>query len=342
MIFGITSRDHPAVAVQSLETGERRILARDAVLARIVGPRLVWVEAGRVVGAPFDSTALTLSGPPVPIATDGLAFDKAPDTFEISDTGTLFFHPHVEAKPVALAWLDRAGTKARVAGGEGARIGGPHLSPDGTRVAFSDSTGDNDVWTMDLGRGALSRVSFGPGEDESPVWSPDGEWIAWASSRPGQGRGLYRRRSDGSGVEEKLWADPRHFHADAWTRDGRSIVLTVDDPKTGWDVYLVTLGATFVATPLLAERFSESNARLSPDGRWIAYVSDESGRREVYAQSFPGLGRKVQISVGGGLEPMWNPRGGAIVYRSTTSRNFVSVSVAAREALLPSPAHSND
>ena len=214
------------------------------------------------------------------------------------------------------------------------RYADPRLSPDGARVAAEETSesGNEDVWAIDLRRGALSRLSFAPGEDETPVWSPDGAWIAWAAERAGEGRALYRRRSDGSGSEERLWAsDGRHFHADSWTPDGKSILITVDNPTTGWDVYLVTLGPEPAARPLLNERFNETGARVSRDGRSIVYVSDESGRDEVYTQAFPELGRKVQISVAGGSEPIWNPRGGEIVYRAGASRDFMSVAVRSGE-----------
>jgi Tol biopolymer transport system component len=184
----------------------------------------------------------------------------------------------------------------------------------------------------------MSRFSFGAGEDETAVWSPDGAWIAWASENAGEGRALYRRRSDGSGAAEKLWdSEGRHFHADGWTPGGKGILITVDDPKSGWGVYLVALDPTPSAKPLLRDRFNATAPRVSPDGRWLAYVSDESGRNEVYAQAFPELGRKVQVSVAGGAEPVWHPRGGEIVYRSTSSRTFMSVAVQARETLALSP-----
>jgi hypothetical protein len=113
--------------------------------------------------------------------------------------------------------------------------------------------------------------------------------------------------------------------------------VTVDDPKTGWDVVLITLGPKPSARPLLREPFNETGPRVSPDGRWIVYTSDESGRNEVYAQAFPGLGHKLQISVAGGSEPIWHPRGSEIVYRSATSRDFMSVAVRPKETLLLSP-----
>ncbi len=127
------------------------------------------------------------------------------------------------------------------------------------------------------------------------------------------------------------------MHVACWTPDGKAVVVTVDDAKTDWDVYLITLGSKASARPLLRDSFNGSRPRVSPDGRWIAYVSDESGRDEVYVQAFPDLGRKVQVSVAGGTEPNWHPRGGEIVYRAATSRDRMSVAAQGRETLLLSP-----
>ena len=194
------------------------------------------------------------------------------------------------------------------------------------------------MWNIDLRRGALSRLTLTEGEDETGVWSPDGAWVAWASSRAGGGRALYKRASDGSGKEERLWdAQGLHFHTASWTIDGKAVLVTQDNPKTGWDVLLVTLGEKPISTPILADPFNETGARLSPDGRWIAYVSDESGRSEIYARAFPDLSRKVQISVQGGVEPVWHPAGNEIVYRSLASRDFMRVSVETKGALSISP-----
>jgi Tol biopolymer transport system component/aminoglycoside phosphotransferase (APT) family kinase protein len=329
----------PALAVQSLETGERRVLAQDARFARSVGRSIVWMENGRLVGAPLDPARLAFSRAPAAIPTDGLDAGPSPTALDVSASGSLVFMRGATTE-AGLVWIDRGGTKTRATTREGICFD-PRLSPDGARVAVQGASGgkdDADVWTVDLRRGTLSRFTFGAGEDETAVWSPDGAWIAWASERAGEGRSLYRRRSDGSGAEERLWiSDGRHFHADSWTPDGKGILVTLDDPKAGWDVYLITLGPKPSAKPLLRDSFNEASPRVSPDGRWIIYVSDESGRNEVYAQAFPDLGRKVQVSVAGGTEPIWHPRGGEIVYRSATSRDFMSVAVQARETLVLSP-----
>jgi Tol biopolymer transport system component len=372
VLLTIMTDGQPTLAVQSLDTGERHVLAEGARFARPVGRSLVWMDDERLMAAPFDPARLVLTGTPVTVPIDGLGAGDIAAVFDVSNSGSLLFMAaraaagrraggEVEMATAAsvagdgsdatgsgLVWIDRQGTNTRVALRRG-DLSDPRLSPDGTHVAAEAPSGGgdpDDVWAIDLRRGGVSRLSFGDGEDETAVWSPDSAWIAWASSRAGARRALYRRRSDGSGHEEKLWvSDGQHFHAQAWTPDGTGILVSVDDPKTGWDVMLVTLGPTPVVKPLLTGPFNEMAPRISPDGRWIVYASDESGREEIYAQAFPGLGRRVQISVDGGTEPIWHPRGGEIVFRAASARQFMSVSVEAADSLVlsaPRPIASDD
>jgi len=354
VLFSVVTAGHSAIAVQSIETGERRVIAREASFPLYVGNRLVWVDKGRLIGAPFDEGRLALTAAPVPVPVDGLSEGDALGSLDASATGALLFlragtpvttrttavdfatvlgHSAIGGIPTrGLLWIDQRGTRTLAASHDTDFVD-LRLSPDGGRVAGDGrATGETlaDVWTIDLRRGTVSRLSFGEGEDETAVWSPDGAWIAWASSRVGEGRALYRRRSDGSGNEERLWsAGTRHFHANNWTPDGTGIVVSIDNPKTGWDIALVRLGGTPGETPLFSSAFNETSPRVSPDGHWIAYVSDESGRDEIYTQAFPRLGHRVQVSIDGGDEPVWHPRGTELIYRASRSRHFMAVAVKA-------------
>ncbi len=162
-----------------------------------------------------------------------------------------------------------------------------------------------------------------------------GRWIAWAGTRVGQTSAVYRRRSDGSGTEERLWSPgERHFHVASWSPAG--IVVTVNDPTTGWDVLLLDPDDPSEARPLLNATFNESSPRVSPDGRLVAFVSDETGRGEVYVQAFPEPGAKVQVSVGGGVQPVWRPGTREIVYRG--SGKIMSVTLGPGDpAAVPAP-----
>jgi Tol biopolymer transport system component len=237
----------------------------------------------------------------------------------------------VEEQQARLVWMDRAGSttplRFDVLGYE------PRLSPDGTRVTI-DERGPGDVWVWDLDRGTTTRISSAPGTDETGTWSPDGRWIAWAGSRPGEKSALYRRRSDGSGPEERLWSDERHLHVASWSPAG--IVVTVSDPTTGWDVLILDPDDPSEARPLLSATFNESSPRVSPDGRLVAFVSDETGRDEVYVQAFPEPRAKVQVSIDGGVQPVWRPGSREIVYRG--SGKIMSVTLGSEDPpTVPAP-----
>ncbi len=227
--------------------------------------------------------------------------------------GTLvFLRAHSAERP--LVWVDRHGSATRIPTPPHTYVD-PRLSPDGSRVAVQAADADNDVWILDLARGALTRLSFDPGEDETPVWSPDGAWVAWVEQRSGRPRQIVRHRADGSGQDQVVWATRAHAHLHDWSPDGTQLLVTQDAETTARDVWLVPV-AGGEARPLLSGPFDEWNPRFSPDGRWLAYSSNESGRFEVYVLRLPQADRKLQVSVGGGDCPLWTPGGREVVYRS--------------------------
>ena len=305
-----TTADGQAVAAQSLETGERRVLAPGGSLPQLLaGGHVVYLHSRRLMAGRIDTGAARLVGTPIPL--DAVTGGADVDWFDVSPEGTLVFVARRDdGENARFTRTTRDGLTVplpvEAAGGE------PRLSPDGTRLVFDGQQAD--VWVLELERGALVRISSAPGEDETGAWSPDGRWIAWTGSRPGEKRALFRRRSDGSGPEERLWSDERHFHVASWTAAG--IVVTVSDPRTGWDV-LVVDPATGEAKPVFAERFNETSPRISPDGRLVAFVSDETGRNEVYVRTFPEPGGRVQVSIDGGVQPVWRPGTREIVYRGS-------------------------
>jgi Tol biopolymer transport system component len=305
--------EEQAVALQSLETGERRVVAPGGSLPRYVaGGHVVYRHSGGLMAQRLDVRELKLLGSPVPLQAVTGEGDFA--GFDVSPGRTLVFVTQPgEEPPAHLARTARDGRTTPLLGERTPGGNDPRLSPDGRRLAFPRQ---NDVWVVALERGTLTRISSAPGEDETAVWSPDGQWIAWAGSRPGEKRALFRRRADGSGPEERLWSDERHFHAKSWTAAG-IVVSVADERRTGWDVLLVDPDGAREAKPVLNGKFNETNPRVSPDGRLLAFISDETGRNEVYVQSFPEPGGKVQVSLDGGLQPLWRPGTREIVYRGS-------------------------
>ncbi|MCG6920482.1 MAG: protein kinase [Acidobacteria bacterium] len=319
--------DARTVAFQSLDTGERRVLARGGSQPRYVATgHVVYERSGGLMAERLDAAGAKLVGSPAPLQAVTGEGDIA--WFDVSPGGTLVFildrDGGVELTfglgSAPFVRMGRDGRTTPLAAEMAPSGGDPRLSPDGRRLVMNHQ---EDVWVLALERGTLTRISSAPGEDETGVWSPDGRWIAWAGSREGEKRALFRRRSDGSGPEERLWSDERHFHVASWSAAG--IVVTVDDEETGWDVLLIDPDDPGEATAELNGPFNESSPRVSPDGRLLTFVSDETGRNEVYVQSFPEPGGKVQISLDGGVQPVWRPGARELLYRG--SRKILSVTL---------------
>lgn len=236
--------------------------------------------------------------------------------FAVSDLGTLAYvpSPQVEGSGTKLAFVDRSG-KVSVLPTEARDYSDPRVSPDGRFVAAHLQGDQNDVWVSEVARGALTRLSYDPGEDETPSWSPDGRTVAWSATRSELVRGVFRRPSDGSGSEELVWRLDKHCHVHDWTPDGKTLVLEILDPDSSGDIWRLNLDGTPTATVFLNSPFNERNSRLSPDGHWLAYVSDESGRDEVYIQAFPQGGSKLQVSSNGADQPVWSHDGSKLFIR---------------------------
>src|SRR5262249_3605934 len=160
--------------------------------------------------------------------------------------------------------------------------------------------------------------------------SPDGRQVAYAASRAGQKRGVYRRAADGGAAEELLATSEHHSHVMDWSPDGRLLLVHFQTVDTGADLMLLDLESKQVR-PLLRSRFKERFGRIPPDGKWFAYGSDESGRDEIYAQPFPSLGARVQVSTEGGAQPIWSTDGRELFYR--TSTHVMAAEVTARAPL---------
>ena len=266
------------------------------------------------------------------IMTGGMA---AIPQYAISRTGALYFLPggaegadgfslvtvRPNADPVAVDAPQRSYSDLR-------------LSPDGTRLAMHLSDQDNDIWVRDMTRGTLTRLTFAGGEDETPAWSPDGARLAYASERAeDKGRTIRVKRADGTGEETVLWRAPSHAHVTDWSRDNRWLVLETIDAATRSDIALLDLKDPQSPKFFLKTPFQEYSGRISPNGQWIAYGSNESGTGEVYLQSFPDGGNKLQVSLNGGTAPVWSPDGTRLFYRSAQEVMAVSVTFSPKLAV---------
>jgi Tol biopolymer transport system component len=201
------------------------------------------------------------------------------------------------------------------------------LSPDERKVAIDRRVESNtDIWVVDLVRHPTSRLTSDPATDNLPIWSPDGSRVLFPSNRD-SGFDLYVKAATGAGHEELLikLGTPTGFATD-WSRDGRFILYQIPGTNTGQDLWVSPQFGDRKPYPYLQTQFNDQDGRFSPDGRWIAYVSDESGINEVYVQAFPLSGEKQQISSGGGSQPQWRKDGSELLYVAA-NRNLMAVPV---------------
>jgi serine/threonine-protein kinase len=199
------------------------------------------------------------------------------------------------------------------------------ISPDGKRIAIAKQEGSNqDVWLLETTRNVLTRFTFDPGPEGSQVWSRDGTRIYFSANRTGKFT-LYQKASNGLGAEEVLSEGDRNVFPDTETPDGKYLLYEIDNgAKFKFDIFAMPLFGDRKPFPVIQTEFTETHASVSPDGRWIMYSSDESGRSEVYVRSFPSSEGKWQISTAGGDQAMWNPNGKEIIYLGF-DRNLYSV-----------------
>jgi Tol biopolymer transport system component len=207
------------------------------------------------------------------------------------------------------------------------------LSPDGKRAAFdrSDTAGQSeDIWLLEFARSVTTRLTFDPKRDIVPVWSPDGRQIAFSSNRSGVFQ-IYRKDSSGGGQEEQLTQGPNDKWVTDWSRDGRYLLYAEMNPKTKSDLWALPLDGDRKPVPLLQSPFAEERGQFSPDGKWIAYESNESGRSEVYIRAFATSAGKWQVSNRGGRVPRWRADGKELFYLSPDAK-MMSVTIRASAA----------
>jgi len=336
-----TQTEKSGIYAGSLDSKDRKLILGTDRAAKYADPGyLLFVREKTLMAQQFDAKSLQLSGEPFPVAEDvDSSSNNQSVAVSLSQTGVLAYGG-VVASNRHFVWFDHNGKSLSVVEPPGV-YRDMALSPDEKRVAmqrYDVGGGPSDIWLLDLVRSTPSRFTFDPATDDTPFWSPDGTQIVFSSERAGHSD-IYRKVASGAGNDELLLQSDVAKYPTDWSHDGRFILFENYDPKTKSDIWILPLFGDGKPFPFLQTGFIEWQARFSPDGHWIAYVSDESGKTEVYVQSFPSSGGRWPISNGGGGQPRWSYDGKQLFYIAP-DRKLMAVEVKAGitfEASVPVP-----
>ena len=323
----ITSFDDASIALLSLESGDYHVIVEGGTDARYIDTgHLVYARGGSLLAVPFDLDELQAMGPPIPVI-QGVASSPTEGNalFSISRDGSLLYTPgDFWGDDRRVVWVDREGRSQPLIEEKRAFLSS-RLSPDGRSLALTIAAANDSVWVYDLTRSTLTRLTFGFG-NSYPVWTPDGRRLAFRSTRAGSGRGaLFWQAADGSGQPERLTTSERPQWPCSWSPDGSILALEETNMEKGWDISVLSMDGDRTPEPFLQTDLNEAAPMFSPNGRWIAYESDESGQYQVYIRPFPSAEGKRQVSTGGGNYPVWNPNGKELFYRNGDKMMVVDV-----------------
>ena len=312
LLFTIATGAASQVVVRDLKSGVTRVLVTNASGGRYASTgHLVYQRGNTLFAAPFDLRRLAVTGPEAAMVQSTSTAFSAGGDYAFGDSGVLVYMSGVDLTgATVLAWADRKGSLEMIS--EPKPWGTGQLSPDGLRVANSVVAGGGaDIWVFDTVRRTLNRLTS-VGTGQNPIWSPDGRRIAFGGTLAGKS-GIYTVPADGSGKPELLVAADTSAAPTSWAPDGRRLVYLSTGSDHRSRLWSVTL-PDGVSSPLHDTPYTEEDGRVSPDGRWIAYVSNESGANEIYLQPFPGPGGKVRVSTHGGDRPRWSRSGRELYY----------------------------
>ncbi len=312
------------IAVQPVGKGDRRDLTQGMYPQYAASGHLVYIDGGTLTALPFDLRTLAVTGKPFAMMEGVLQSTRDGDAqYSLSTTGTLVYVQGTpQSNQVKFVMVSRNGAEQTLPA-PAHFYQGPRFSPDGKRVAVGIADKDRQIWLYDLSRDTLTRFTFQGDINSAPFWTPDGKRIVFNSNKDGP-RNLYWQLSDGSGGLERLTTSNEIQLPGALAPDGKLLAFSVVNPKTGYDIWVMGLSDR-TPHPFLKTQFNEEAPQLSPDGNWLAYSSDESGRFEIYVQPFPGPGGKYQISTEGGREPLWNRNGRELFYRDKNKMMAVEI-----------------
>jgi serine/threonine-protein kinase len=317
----LSGLDGATIQVLGLKDGRRKTLVRGGTWARyLASGHLVYIDKGTLYAVPFDPDRLDVRGTPTPVL-ENVAYSAALGSAQIdfSRTGSLVYRSSLGGGGlVTVQWLDELGRTQPLLPVPGNYLS-PTLSPDGSRLALTSA---GDVWVYELGRGSMTQLTFGGGYG-NPLWTPDGRYIVFRGSK-----GMWWTRANGIGQPQPLFVSENHLIPWSFTADGKRLAFDEVDPKTGGDLWTVSVdtgdSGLRAGKPevFLQTRFNERCPRFSPDGRWIAYQSDESGDGyQVYVQAFPDGHSKRRVSTATGTYPSWSRNGHELFFRQNRPEN---------------------
>jgi eukaryotic-like serine/threonine-protein kinase len=318
-----------AIYVASLDGGEpTRVVAADQNAMYAPPGYLLRVSQGVLVAQRFDVARATVSGDPFPVAQAvGQDDRQGHSAFSVSAVGILAHRSGGAGGRRQLVWFDRAGKVLGTVGQpDESGPSSPALAPDDRRVANGRSVqGNTDIWLTEIGRDVATRFTFNPTLDVSPIWSPDGSRVVFRSLRNGTSD-LFVKPANGAADEQPLLVTPQNKAPLDWSRDGRFLLYANLDPKTQSDLWVLPLAPSIGAAdarkpfPVVQTNADETQGQFSPDGRWLAYTSNEAGREEVYVRPFPDSGGKWEVSPAGGSQPRWRSDGNELFYVAADAR----------------------
>ena len=308
-----------------LDTGERRVVIDGGTAPRYLPTgHLVYVHGGALMAVPFDAQRMQATGPAVPMVQGVLmeARDGA-SQYSISQNGTLTYIPtNVSSTDRKFIWVNRDGS-AEPLKAPARAYEHPRLSPDGKRVVVAIAGDSPNLYIYDIAANSLKQFTT-EANNAMPIWTPDGKRITFRSTRGGSWNAFWEN-ADGSGAAEQLTNGQYVTEPSSWSPDGKLLLFTEQPPATRRDIWIMELSGERKRRPLIQTTADESAPRFSPDGHWIAYVSDASGRTEVYVEPYPPSGEKWQISNSGAREPVWAPNGAELFYRDQDKLMAVDV-----------------
>jgi Tol biopolymer transport system component len=324
-----TSYDDAKIFVLDTKDGSKKLLVDGGYHGSLLpNDILVYVRAGELLAQRVDTQRWETLGPVVPVL-DGFMTDANSGSLSLdfSDDGMLVYAPGevFEWQSGQLVWVDRDG-HAEPALEESRPFRYPALSPDGMRAVFTIEEINDDIWIYEFERDSLTRLTF---EDRNmaPIWRPGHEEICYSAVGPAdEAPQIYAHSTDGRTPRRRMFEDPdENGFCGSWSPDGSTLSYMHFGDDAKFDIKTVGNGAAGDPVPFLETRFAEYSSRFSPDGKWIAYTSDESGRLEIYIQPFPGPGRKWKISTDGGVSPVWHSAGTELFYLEGTRMMAVEI-----------------